>query len=297
MKGILRRLVLVSALGLACASACRSAATDPQANKDLVGRYYKEVWNQGNLHLLEELFSKSFQDHAPIADQESGYEGFRRIIVGVFGGWQEPNFVLHHLLADGDKVSARWTFEATFRPSGKKVTFGGHETWRIQDGRIVERWGTQDMMSHLQQRGLLSQRAMGDLPPPVPGMVPTEEDEETVRRYYRELWNEGNFDLFDVLFAHDFVDHSPDPGQASTLDGFRQSVLGFAGGFPDANFSIEELVVEGDKIRVNWRCKGTFTPSSTKVDFPGIEVWIVRDGKIAQRWGEYDQHKFTSPFR
>ena len=52
---------------------------------------------------------------------------------------------MEDLLADGDKVTGRWTFYGTHQgqffnipPSGKKVTYPIIATYRIADGKIAE---------------------------------------------------------------------------------------------------------------------------------------------------------------
>jgi predicted ester cyclase len=66
------------------------------------------------------------------------------------------------MLVDGDKVIVRWTCRGTHRgvfrgvaPTGKQVTFGGMNIYRIVAGKIVERWAYEDGLGLLQQLGAL----------------------------------------------------------------------------------------------------------------------------------------------
>ena len=43
-----------------------------------------------------------------------------------------------------------------------------------------------------------------------------------VRRNTEEVQGGGNFEVFDELFADDFLDHTPQPGRTPDKDGARQ---------------------------------------------------------------------------
>jgi steroid delta-isomerase-like uncharacterized protein len=66
------------------------------------------------------------------------------------------------LIAEGDKVVARWTAQGTqtgefqgLPPSGKVATSSGITIFRILDGRVVEEWSESDMLGLLQQLGAI----------------------------------------------------------------------------------------------------------------------------------------------
>ena len=64
------------------------------------------------------------------------------------------------LVAEGDKVVARWTSMGThdgpfqgIQPTGKTVTTTGITIFRLENGKIVEEWSESDMMGMLTQLG------------------------------------------------------------------------------------------------------------------------------------------------
>jgi steroid delta-isomerase-like uncharacterized protein len=66
------------------------------------------------------------------------------------------------LVAEGDKVVARWTARGTHTgdfqglpPTGKVATSSGITIFRIADGKIVEEWSESDMLGLLQQIGAI----------------------------------------------------------------------------------------------------------------------------------------------
>ena len=54
-----------------------------------------------------------------------------------------------------------------------------------------------------------------------------------VRRNTEEVQGRGNWDLFEELFADDFVDHTPQPGTTPDKDGVRTLYQALRRGFPD----------------------------------------------------------------
>ncbi len=66
------------------------------------------------------------------------------------------------LIAEGDLVSERFTARGTHRgeimgvpPTGREVVLAGINIFRVQDGKLVERWGRTDDLGFLQQLGMV----------------------------------------------------------------------------------------------------------------------------------------------
>src|SRR5919112_6865402 len=120
-----------------------------EENKDLVRREQEELWNHsGNLDSAEELFAV---DQAEAAKQEAA--DFRR-------GFPDVISTIEDLIAEGDKVVARWRSRATHRgnymgiaPSGKEVEFTGISVYRIEGDRIDMSWNIEDQLGLLRQIG------------------------------------------------------------------------------------------------------------------------------------------------
>jgi len=115
------------------------------------------------------------------------------------------------------------------------------------------------------------------------------------RRYNDEVINQGNLDLIDTIFTADYVDHlsgGPDiPGPA----GLKQFVGMFRGSFPDAQFTVEDRIVEGDRIAVRWMMRGThqgefqgIPPTGTSVTVSGIAIHRFAGDQIQESWDYFD---------
>ncbi|HEY5903620.1 MAG TPA: ester cyclase [Anaerolineales bacterium] len=121
-----------------------------------------------------------------------------------------------------------------------------------------------------------------------------ETNKAIVRRYYEEVHNQGKRELLKEIAAEDYVEHNPFPGQGQGLDGFRQRVEALQGAFT-MNFTIEDMIAEGDKVVVRWTNhnlhQGPFlgVPATGKsVTVSGIDIHRLQNGKLAEHWDVVD---------
>jgi steroid delta-isomerase-like uncharacterized protein len=116
-----------------------------------------------------------------------------------------------------------------------------------------------------------------------------------LRRFFEEVFNQGNLAVVDELVAEGFVSHNPAPGETQGREGVKQFVAGLRMAFRDLNFTIDDQVAEGDKVVTRWRATGTHQgdfagvpPTSKAVMVTAINVHRVSDGKIQESWLNWD---------
>ncbi len=133
-----------------------------EENKALVERFVEEFWNEGRLSIADELMAPDAQIHLPTGDvvDVDGLKGFAGAFRGSFPDWHST---FEELVAEGDRVAERWTGRGVHRgelmgipPTGRRVEAPGSVFYRIVDGKIVELWGQLDMMSVMQQLGVIA---------------------------------------------------------------------------------------------------------------------------------------------
>ena len=58
-----------------------------EENEALVRRYFEEIWDKGNLELIDELFTTNFVRHGPVGTEREvhGLEGFKSVFGKVEG--------------------------------------------------------------------------------------------------------------------------------------------------------------------------------------------------------------------
>ena len=117
-----------------------------------------------------------------------------------------------------------------------------------------------------------------------------------LRRFDAEVWNGGDVDLMDELFAVDYVNHDPSLGQTPDREGHKATVRLVRDALPDLRETVEDLFGEGDRVVFSWSLTATHlgsllgvTPTGRPVHVRGIEIYRTRDGQIAERWGCFDR--------
>jgi steroid delta-isomerase-like uncharacterized protein len=123
-----------------------------------------------------------------------------------------------------------------------------------------------------------------------------QENKALVRRYAQELLNQNNLDLFDEIFAPDFVQFGADPDQVSGVEDFKQFFVMMRSGFPDFQVTIEDLfAAEGEKVVLRFTFRGThegefmgIAPTGKQVTMAGIDIFRIGEGKIVELWNQED---------
>ncbi len=122
-----------------------------------------------------------------------------------------------------------------------------------------------------------------------------EANELLVQRYFYEAMNQGDFDLADEIIASDFVKHNNNLtslGRGPVL--LKQAIKSHIENNTEYKFVIEEIISEGDKVTVRWvwRSKNKKYGDLKKVVTPGISIFRIEEGKIAELWQAFDLLSF-----
>jgi steroid delta-isomerase-like uncharacterized protein len=128
-----------------------------------------------------------------------------------------------------------------------------------------------------------------------PAMTTTanqEANKDLLRRYH-EAWSEGDLDALRDFFSPDYVDRDLVSGDArGGLEEAKAPYLALRAAFPDVRVELEDLVAEGEKVAVFGVMRATHTgaefmgvpPGGARVAVPGIGIYRIVDGKIAETW-------------
>ncbi len=124
----------------------------------------------------------------------------------------------------------------------------------------------------------------------------SEENKAISRRADEELFDRGNLDVADELFAPDFVFHDPTSGKDwSGPESVKQYATMMRAAFPDLNYTVEDQIAQGDKVVTRYTASGThqgelmgIAPTGNKVEITGISITRIEGGKIEEIWESYD---------
>jgi len=99
-----------------------------EQKKDLVRRYYQEVWSKGNLDFVDQIFTDDYVncDPATPGGRVEGGPAFKELVKTLRGAFQDMAMTIDHQHVDGDVVVSEWTAKAVHRgalmgipPTGK----------------------------------------------------------------------------------------------------------------------------------------------------------------------------------
>ena len=134
-----------------------------EENKALVRRSFEEVFNQGNLYAVEEIFASDHVLHDPTSPEEiRGTEGMRDYVGMYRAAFPDLQQTIEDQFAEGEKVATRLTGRGTHQgdlmgiaPTGNRIEAPGIVINRISSGKIAESWANYDAMGMMQQLGVL----------------------------------------------------------------------------------------------------------------------------------------------
>lgn len=120
---------------------------------------------------------------------------------------------------------------------------------------------------------------------------------ELVRHHIEDGFNRGDWTVCETTLADDYTARYGAGGQANVgRDHYVRVCKYLRRSFPDVAITIEDLVVEGDKIVNRYVERGTLTgkaflgiePSGQRYEKPGTTVYRVARGRLAESWGVED---------
>ena len=136
-----------------------------EQNKTNFKRLYEEVFNQGNFDAADELIGPNVVEHQQqpgVAPDAAGPELVKQIARFFRFAFPDLHIAVDDLIAEGDRVAARVTIAGTHQgemlgipPTGKQVEISSIDIIRFEDGKAAEHWGETDIMSMMQQLGVV----------------------------------------------------------------------------------------------------------------------------------------------
>jgi steroid delta-isomerase-like uncharacterized protein len=131
-------------------------------NKDVVARFYEQLWNRGNLDAADELVATDYVRHdLRPGEAPPGPNGQKAVAAKFRAAFPDVHLELEALVAEGDLVAARWSMTGTHTgawgdvsPTGRSVRFCGVNFFRIADGKIAEIWNLRDDLGLREQLGV-----------------------------------------------------------------------------------------------------------------------------------------------
>jgi predicted ester cyclase len=294
---ILRSLLAVSAVVAGCAHQPAPSEPAAPANRETARREIQEFEGRGETAVADEVFGPGYRLHFP-GYPDMDREGHKQLMAAFRSAFPDLSVSVQFQIAQGDRIAnhvlVTGTHLAVFQgipATQRRISITGNNVMRFEHGKIVELWGNLDVMGMLQQLGVMP----SDGRPPVryPAESPAAQGSAKVSaarvRDFVDRFNAKDFPGLTANYADDYVLDFPGGPVGQGRAGIEQATRDFAGAFPDLQFTVDDLLAEGDRVAWRWTMTGThrgklgpFAPTEKQVRLTGISLFRLRDSLIIE---------------
>jgi len=130
------------------------------------------------------------------------------------------------------------------------------------------------------------------------GSMTTERNRTTILRFFGEVMGAGDLDLLDELAIENYEDHVALPGQGLGRQGLKHRVARIRAAFQPRQ-RLHDVIVDADSIAVRWSLSGVHSaefmglpPTGKRVEFDGVDMYLMREGRMAAHWNVVDMWAF-----
>jgi steroid delta-isomerase-like uncharacterized protein len=117
------------------------------------------------------------------------------------------------------------------------------------------------------------------------------ENKESIRRFWEEVFNKRKLELIDDLFTEDYVYHGAAGQDIRGREGLKQFLSMYFNAFPDIRAEVEDVFGEGNKLASRAMCHGThkgdlmgMPPTGKQVAIRVICTNLFAGSKIVEDW-------------
>lgn len=134
----------------------------PAEDSVAVVRRWFQAFNDRDFQAEADVRSTDFIAHVSGAPAPLDNAAWNQFIAGFGAGFPDFRLLVEDIIAEGNQVCVRWTFEGTHSgdfmgipATGKKISVWALEINHVADGKVVEHWVQLDQVSLLQQLGAM----------------------------------------------------------------------------------------------------------------------------------------------
>jgi steroid delta-isomerase-like uncharacterized protein len=134
-----------------------------EENKAIVSRFFEELLSTDNFAVADEILSPDFCFYFAGNPAPMDLESYKNFLVARRAAFPDRRFVVEDMIAEGEKVSARFTMRGTHKgelrgiaPSGREVTMSGIDMICLSEGKMVEDRVEVDQLGMMQQLGVIA---------------------------------------------------------------------------------------------------------------------------------------------
>ncbi len=139
-----------------------------EKNRALVRRYIEEVYNKGNVAVIDKVLAPNFVHHNLPPGVTPDLEDYKQFASMQHTAFPDFRIIIEDMVAEGDKVVVRFIWRGTHKgefigiaPTGKQVTVKTICIHRIEGDEIAESWAELDQLGMMQQLGVVPTPGQG----------------------------------------------------------------------------------------------------------------------------------------
>ncbi|MCW1968867.1 MAG: ester cyclase [Anaerolineae bacterium] len=129
--------------------------------KNLIRRVPEEVYNQGNLAAVDELFLPDYIEHRPLPPNAPKGSQIPRMMAQMLRtAFPDLQMTVDDVMSEGDKAVARLTVQGTHTgefqgmpATGRRIVWTETHMVRCENGKIAEHWVNLDELGRMNQMG------------------------------------------------------------------------------------------------------------------------------------------------
>jgi len=114
------------------------------------------------------------------------------------------------------------------------------------------------------------------------------EKSEIIRRWYHEVWNNGNANAIAEMMHQNANAFGLGPEAIVGPAGFRPFYDAFNNSYAGIRVTVEKILVDGDYVTAICSVTAIHKQSGNPVNFMGTSITRVENGKISEGWNFFD---------
>jgi steroid delta-isomerase-like uncharacterized protein len=134
-----------------------------EENKAHYRRTFEEIFNQGNLAIVDDLVAPDFLNHeVPPGMNNRGAESTRQVVTMLRTAFPDLHFTIEDVVAEGDTVAGHVTMSGThlgpfqgIPPTGRSFQQAHMHFVRFRDGKAIEHRAVRDDLGMMRQLGVI----------------------------------------------------------------------------------------------------------------------------------------------
>ncbi|MFA5413943.1 MAG: ester cyclase [Methanoregula sp.] len=114
-----------------------------------------------------------------------------------------------------------------------------------------------------------------------------------VRKFFEVGPSKGDLAAADALLHPEFSLHTPLPTPGPGIEAMNNVIITCRAAFHGLHVTVDDIMADGDKVTARFTARGVhkgefmgLPPTGKSITMTGIEIFSIREKKIAELWGE-----------